>query len=126
MLCFGIRYRRLVGPLACMCEVYCAVLQRSLNIMNLKLGTLYFIVIWIAMQRNKLEIPMYWLLSPKIRKNIIEAAAKALALDLLPLSFCHEKVCMMQFSMDLIQLGQRYSAGANIYVKKLLPYGKKK
>lgn len=58
------------------------------------------------------------------KKIITEAAAKASALDLLPLSFCDSKHRgVRQFADALIQLGQCYATTAQIDVGKLLPCG---
>lgn len=56
--------------------------------------------------------------------SIIEAAAKACAIDTLPLSFCENRKAMDKFSKSLLQLGQSYSSSAIINIPNLLQCGK--
>lgn len=57
------------------------------------------------------------------RKAIVDAAYEAVALDVLPLQFCHKTRGILEFAKALIRLFQSYPLTVEINVEKLLQAG---
>lgn len=59
----------------------------------------------------------------QIKKLIIKAAARRVAIDTHPLIFCEMKRGILLFAKDLIEIGQPYESSCNIDVQLLLTCG---
>lgn len=59
-----------------------------------------------------------------IKKSIIDAFVKAVAIDTLPISFCDGKKGLKILAKSLTEKGQSYSPSATIYIEHILPFAK--